>query len=275
MSASTLQRLLYGLVASIFLAVIGLAFLAFSKGKDHRRVPVKSMNSWQQADAPLGHPLPDSGAPPPLDLRFIQLSAFERASIPTATRMASPMGSEHGALTYNAQQFWRNNTKRGGHHKGDDINGIGGMNTDLGDPIHAIANGLVIYRGEPSSGWGKTLILAHRTPSGQILLSMYSHLHQSYSPFNDLIYLGEPIGTVGTANLNYPAHLHLEMRDSTGVHIGRGYNTSTPGECIDPTKTINSHRNPIPENLHTPPLAIILNENLAQKQRLIPTTSGK
>ena len=157
------------------------------------------------------------------------------------------MGSEAAALTYNAQPFWSDNTQRGGHHTGDDINGIGGMNTDLDDPVYAIANGIVIYRSEPSPGWGKTLILAHRSPQGQILLSMYAHLNQNNSPFGDLVHLGEPIGTVGTANLNYPAHLHLEMRDSTGVHIGHGY---------------SSHQLSNSEHIHPSPLSIVLTERL-------------
>ncbi len=261
--SSTKQRLLYCFVGAAFVTAIGFASLGYIQSKVGQRVPVKSMGSWQQADAPLGYPLADlHGAPAPFDSRFIQLTAFERAAVPSATRMAAPMGSERGALTYNAQPFWSDNTKRGGHHTGDDINGIGGMNTDLGDPIFAIANGLVVYRGEPSHGWGKTLMLAHRSPEGQILLSMYAHLHQNYCPFGELIHLGEPIGTVGTANMNYPAHLHLEMRDSTGIHIGAGY-TAHPGECISADQTIQSHQKSPPEHIYATPLSIIL----AEKQK--------
>jgi murein DD-endopeptidase MepM/ murein hydrolase activator NlpD len=267
--SSTQQRLLYCFVAATFIAAMGIATLGYLRSKNDRSVPVKSMTSWQVADAPLGFPVrSQNDSPPPFDPRFIQLTAFERATIPTATRMAPAMGSEAAALTYNAQPFWSDNTQRGGHHTGDDINGIGGMNTDLDDPVYAIANGIVIYRSEPSSGWGKTLILAHRSPQGQILLSMYAHLNQSNSPFGDLVHLGEPIGTVGTANLNYPAHLHLEMRDSTGVHIGHGY-SSRPGECINASQTIASHQLPHSEHIHPSPLSIVLTERLKlQKEGL-------
>lgn len=231
-------------------------------------VPVKSLDSAQRADAPLGFPLAPTKQAPPFDPRLIQLTAFERASIPTATRMAAPMGSEHGALTYNAQAYWSDNPQRGGHHTGDDFNGIGGMNTDLGDPAYAIANGLVIYRGEPSPGWGKTLILAHRDLQGKILLSMYSHLDRSDAAHGNLVHMGEKIGTVGTANQNYPAHLHLEMRDSTGIHIGRGYITH-PGEYMNPAKTIQTYSLPAQDGLYPCPLAIVLDERFeARKESL-------
>ncbi|MCP5534890.1 MAG: M23 family metallopeptidase [Akkermansiaceae bacterium] len=262
---STRQRILYCFVAAIFIAVLGMATLGYMRSKNDRSVPVKSLASPQQADAPLGFPLPSTGAAPPFDPRFIQLSAFERASVPLATHMASAMGTESGALTYNAQPYWSNNPQRGGHHTGDDLNGIGGMNTDLGDPVYAIANGLVVYRGEPSPGWGKTLVLAHKNHEGTILLSMYAHLDKSFSPFNDLVSLGEVIGTVGTANLNYPAHLHLEMRDSTGIHIGHGY-TSDPGESICPGETIRTYRTARTDSLSPNPLAIIRQEQIERRK---------
>lgn len=273
---STKQRLLYCFVAAVFITAICLATLGYLRSKNDRSVPVKSLKSPQQADAPLGFPLPSTGETPAFDSRFVQLTAFERATIPTATRMTAPMGTENGALTYNAQPYWSDNKKRGGHHTGDDFNGIGGMNTDLGDPVYAIANGLVVYRGEPSSGWGKTLILAHRVRDknnkdnqngpGRILLSMYAHLNSSYAPHGDLIHMGERIGTVGTANLNYPAHLHLELRDSTGVHIGPGY-TSSPGESLSPTQIINEYTANSKEQLPPSPLAILLHERLQKNQK--------
>lgn len=255
------QRLLFCIVVALFILAIGLVSLSYIRGKGVLLVPVKSLDSPQHADAPLGFSLSSTGKPAPFDPRFIQLTAFERALIPTTTRMAAAMGSQHGALTYNAQSYWSNNPKRGGHHTGDDFNGIGGMNTDLGDPAYAIASGLVIYRGEPSPGWGKTLILAHRDLQGNILLSMYSHLDKSFAAHGTLVHMGETIASVGTANQYYPAHLHLEMRDSTGIHIGRGY-TSHPGECINPAKTIANYTPATPENLFPAPLAIALRERL-------------
>ncbi|BDS06187.1 hypothetical protein NT6N_12270 [Oceaniferula spumae] len=267
------QRIILCGIAVLFIVVAGIVIKGFIRSRSGYDVPVKSMATWQQADAALGYPLNaatilgdegqiETAVIPEFDPRLIQLSAFERATVPTATRMSAAMGSEHGALTYNAQPFWSDNAKRGGHHTGDDFNGIGGMNTDLGDPVYAVANGLAVYRGEPSSGWGNTLILAHRGKKGELLLSMYSHLDQIHAPYGSIISRGETIGTVGTANLNYPAHLHLEMHNSAGVHIGRGY-TSSQGDRIDPVSVIAQHSVASPDRLHAEPLAIVTRENLA------------
>jgi len=121
-----------------------------------------SLASAQQANKPLG--MPEKGEP---DFRFQQFSVWQRQSMPVIARIDAPMGSESGALTYNAQAFWSMNEARGGHHTGDDLNGIGGMNTDLGDPVFAVADGVVVYSGEPSPGWGKILILGHRLADGR------------------------------------------------------------------------------------------------------------
>ena len=271
------QRIILCGIAMLFLAVAVLAIRGFLRSRSDQSVPVKSMDTWQQADAPLGYPLnigetteDGKNKPqilPPFDPRFIQLSAFELTLLPTITATSYPMGSEHGALTYNAQPFWELNTKRNGNHTGDDFNGIGGMNTDLGDPIYAIANGLVVYRGEPSLGWGNTIILAHRTPQGSTLLSMYSHLDKVYSALGSILSRGDIIGTVGTANQNYPAHLHLEMHDSSGIHIGAGY-TYSSSDRIDPSVIIASNQQQT-SDLPLPVFSIMTRELLEKKHESI------
>src|SRR5438045_7794526 len=82
--------------------------------------------------------LPELTRPTDLSPAFQFPSPFELVSLPVARRFDFPLGSEHGALTYNAQRFTEN------HHLGDDLNGIGGENSDLGDPIYAVADGRVL-----------------------------------------------------------------------------------------------------------------------------------
>ena len=210
---------------------------------------------FQDADAPLA--MPENGGP---DHRFHFLPAWQRAEIPRALRFDPPMGSEHGGLVYNAQKFWEMNEKRGGHHTGDDLNGIGGMNTDLGDPVYSVADGLVLYAGEPSPGWGKMLVIAHAAADGRMLHSMYAHLHRIDVAVGALVVRGARIGSVGTANGSYPAHLHFEVRASDGVDIGAGY-VMVPLNRLDPAATLEELRNAEPDELSDSPLAIALAGN--------------
>jgi Peptidase family M23 len=192
---------------------------------------------FQDFDVPFA--MPASGKP---DMRFHFLTAWQTNRIPTASKMDTPMGSENGALVYNAQKFWEMNDQRGGHHTGDDLNGIGGMNTDLGDPVFAAGDGLVVYAGEPSPGWGNIIVLAHRDPQGKPIHTMYAHLHTIKATLDSLVARGEVIGTVGTAGGYYPAHLHFEARASDGVDIGAGY-VSQPLNRLDPAALVAALHN--------------------------------
>lgn len=213
-----------------------------------------SVSAIESADAPLD--MPATGEP---DHRFHVLSTWTSAGIPHAVRFDPPMGTEHGGLVYNAQKFWDMNEKRGGHHTGDDLNGIGGMNTDLGDPVFSTADGFVLYAAEPSPGWGKLILIAHKAPDGKTQHSMYAHLDRIDVTPGALVPRGGRIGTVGTANGYYPAHLHFEMRASDGVDIGAGY-AAHPLNHLDPMGTVHSLRNAAPDQLAPSPLAFVIGE---------------
>lgn len=216
----------------------------------HRKMPVGFANS----DASPS--MPASGFPDP---RFQLLSPWSLAATPTAIRFDAPMGSADSALVYNAQKFWDMNEARHGHHTGDDLNGIGGMNTDLGDPVFATADGLVVHADEPSPGWGKVVIVSHRTTKGEVLQSMYAHLLEIKVQPGDLVARGQKIATVGTSNGYYPAHLHFEMRASDGIDLGAGY-AADPLNHLDPMKTVAALRNAAPDALSPAPLAVTLKE---------------
>ncbi len=210
------------------------------------------VGAWQAVDTPLA--MPGDGEP---DFRLQRLTAWQVAALPRATSFDEPMGSEHGALTYNAQPFWEMNEARGGRHLGDDLNGIGGMNTDLGDPVFAPGDGMVVFAGEPASGWGKVVVLAHQTPDGRCLQSMFAHLDRIEVALGEVLARGAVIGRVGTANGNYPAHLHCEFRAGDGVDIGGGYG-DRPLDRLNPAKVFAEFRANPPEALAPAPLAIVL-----------------
>src|SRR6201984_1168249 len=92
---------------------------------------------------------PELTRPTHLDPAFQIPSPFELASLPAAKRFDFPPGSEQGALAYNAQRFTEN------HHLGDDLNSIGREDSDLGDPIYAVADGRVLLARDGGSGLGK------------------------------------------------------------------------------------------------------------------------
>ena len=241
--------------AIVALLAIGLLVIVWKQGPASLP-PLVTLHSFQDADAPLT--MPEDGNP---DFRFDRLSAWQRVSLPRAVRFSSPMGAANGALTYNAQSFWEMNEKRGGNHTGDDLNGIGGMNTDLGDPVYAIADGLVIFAGEPSTGWGKIVMLAHRLDDGRIIQSMYAHLDEIRVPLGSLVARGRPIGSVGTANGNYPAHLHFELRAAAGTSVTGAYRDQ-PLDCLEPAGLLAELGAGDTPELAPSPLAIALNEGL-------------
>lgn len=270
----TLPAILSRLVPALILGLFFYVGYAVLTTRHTPEPPLKSLTNWQESDAPQGIPI-DSGKPSKIQQfnpQFHLHSAFEHALIPTAPRFDHPMGSANAALTYNAQPFWEMNKARGGNHTGDDINGIGGQNSDLGDPVHAIGNGLVVYSGTPSPGWGKTVILAHRTPKNEIIHSMYAHLNAIHIAYMDHVPRGEIIGTVGTAGGNYLAHLHLEMRRTDGISPQAGY-TSFKFDRLNPEDTIQTHRNAKPQDLNPSPLAI-MQANQRNQQKL-PSMDAK
>ena len=152
----------------------------------------------------------------------------------TATSFDFPVGKPNAMGYYNAQKFGSN------HHLGDDWNAVTGGNSDLGDPIYSIANGYVQFARNIKGGWGNVIRIHHQLPNGKLVESLYAHCDTILVREHSWIKKGEQIGTIGTAFGKYPAHLHLEMRDTVGMPIGGGYSRNSTG-YLDPTKFINEH----------------------------------
>lgn len=181
---------------------------------------------------------PELTRPKFVDPAFRIPSPLELESIPTVSHFDFPLGNENGAMAYNAQHFTDNK------HLGDDLNGIGGENSDLGDPIYAIADGRVLLAREGGPGWGNIVILLHAyVEDGQrkYVQSYYGHVQDMLVHPGDIVKRRQQIATVGTANGRYFAHLHFEMREFLTPFIGAGYRQDTRG-WINPTKFIEGHR---------------------------------
>lgn len=148
-----------------------------------------------------------------------------------------PVGKPNGDGYYDAQPFTKNK------HLGSDWNGKGGGNTDLGDPVYSTANGYVTFAKDAGRGWGNIVRVIHCIPSkpNKYVESFYAHLDKIKVNEGAWLKRGDELGTIGTANGAYKAHLHFEIRNKPDMRIGPGYSTDTTG-YLNPAKFIKDNR---------------------------------
>ena len=160
---------------------------------------------------------------------------FDKAPEYVAHHFDYPVGKPNANGYYNAQIFGEN------MHLGEDWNAVTGGNSDLGDPIYAVANGYVNTAVDYEGGWGKVVRIWHQLPDGKLVESLYAHCDEMKVSANSYVKKGQQIGTIGNVGGLYWAHLHLEIRDDITLPLGGGYDTDTSG-YLDPTAFIKSHR---------------------------------
>jgi murein DD-endopeptidase MepM/ murein hydrolase activator NlpD len=145
-----------------------------------------------------------------------------------------PVGAPDAKGYYNAQRFGKND------HLGDDWNGVGGGNTDMGDTVFATAHGLCSVALNYYGGWGKIVRLRHIRGDSKTE-SLYAHLDEILVHVGDTVRRGQPIGTIGNAEGKYFAHLHFEIRNRWDMAIGGGYAVDKTG-YLDPTEYVVANR---------------------------------
>lgn len=202
-----------------------------------------------------GLPEPEPLAPPGL----ARPPGWLLAAMPVADRFDFPLGTEHGGLAYNAQPFGARDVSPM-PHLGDDLNGCYGYDSDLGDPVYAVADGLVIRCFDAGGGWGGVVIVLHKLAGGRHAQSFYGHLGTIEAGLYHVVRRGQVIGTVGNAGGRYYAHLHFEMRAFTNPFLGAGYAQEAPG-WLDPSKFLRENRGaPDDDLMPSPGLALKENE---------------
>lgn len=160
------------------------------------------------------------------------------AMIPVADGFDFPVGPPDAKGYYNAQGFQKNN------HLGEDWNGVGGGNTDKGDPVYSIAIGQVASVEDAGPGWGNVVRVLHNVGTlekPKVIESLYAHLDRMEVHTGQTLKRGQRIGTIGDAHGAYWAHLHFEMRWKPEMPLGGGYSQDTTGFLV-PTKYIKAHR---------------------------------
>jgi len=173
----------------------------------------------------------------PLTLEEKYDSIFNANPHYISTTFDFPVGKPNAKNYFKAREFGQSN------HLGEDWNGIGGGNSDLGDPVYSISEGYISFAEHVCCGWGNIVRVVHRTPQHPELdyvESFYAHLDQIHVQEGQLVERGQQIGTIGTADGKYSAHLHLEMRSFIDMGIGKGYSVDHFGFLV-PTKFIKEY----------------------------------
>ena len=139
-----------------------------------------------------------------------------------------------------------------GIHPGEDWNGAGGGDTDLGQDVFAVANGLVVFAENCGRLWGNVVIIEHifyENNEKRKIRSVYAHLQEIKVSSGEAVRRRQIIGSIGQdPEKLFPPHLHLELRwDDT---LPPTYWASSNGKdeawvrehYAAPTGFINSHR---------------------------------
>jgi len=200
-------------------------------------------------------------------------AAYLSSEVPAADGFDFAVGDANGkgsyqdlvtGTTYNgwyiATQF--NEEYSLGIHTGEDWNGNGGGNTDLGQDVHAVANGLVTFAENCGRLWGNVIIIEHRyyeNHEPRKILSLYAHLNKIKVNKADKVTRRQVIATIGQdPDKTFQAHLHLELR--WDASLPATYWPSSNGKSHDwisehytaPSQFISNHRTlPVPEKEKT------------------------
>lgn len=160
--------------------------------------------------------------------------------VPLADGFDCAVGKPDGAGYYIFRGFWPNG------HLGEDWNGRGGGDTDLGDPVYAIADGVVVFSEDYKRRWGNVVILRHayRDKGGNTIVidSLYGHLDRRQVRMYQIVKRGQQLGTIGNCQGIYAAHLHLEIRKNLRIGMNRSAFAKDYSNYHSPKVFIAGHR---------------------------------
>jgi murein DD-endopeptidase MepM/ murein hydrolase activator NlpD len=149
------------------------------------------------------------------------------------------------SVATDAQGYYKARGFRSRGHLGEDWDGIRGGDTDLGDPIYSIGDGLVVFARDCHMGWGNVMIIRHSYREGGVVKNidaLYGHLNRMLVHRGQAVRRGQQIATMGTAHGLYDAHLHLEIRKNIEIGMSRTAFARDSSNYYDPTQFIVAHR---------------------------------
>lgn len=153
--------------------------------------------------------------------------AYLESDIPPADGFDFPVGDANAGGSYKdlatgiEYRGWRIATQFAenyelGIHPGEDWNGNGGGNTDLGQDVHAVANGRVTFAQNCGRLWGNVITIEHHfyeNHERRKIISLYAHLNEIKVNEGALVQRRQVIATIGQdPDKLFAAHLHLELR---------------------------------------------------------------
>ena len=133
----------------------------------------------------------------------------KKAPVPTPSTPSAPLGVPEkyaGGLKWpvDAGIFSSEFGDRWGKkHKGIDIA------ADIGEPVHAIADGEVIYAGDGLRGYGNVIILRH----DRNMSSLYAHNSELKVKQGDHVTQGTLVSLLGSTGHSTGPHVHFEIRE--------------------------------------------------------------
>ncbi len=138
-----------------------------------------------------------------------------------------------------------------GLHPAEDWNGMGGSNTDLGQPVRASATGKVVFSGISGSSGGVVMLqhVYYENHRKKRIRSVYKHLDDIRVKKGDIVYRRQTVGLIGqNPDRKMLAHLHLEFRHQENT--GPGFWPSRYGKTKEwvqehyekPSSFIRAHR---------------------------------
>ena len=142
----------------------------------------------------------------------------ETVNVRLADGFDCPVGGNGTKRYYKARGFRPNG------HLGEDWNGAGGGDTDLGDPVYCVAHGVVVFARNFRMGWGNVVIVRHAYLEGgetRFVDSLYGHLQSFTVREGQTVTRGQRLGGIGNNAGMYDAHLHFELRKDIRVGMHR------------------------------------------------------
>ena len=118
----------------------------------------------------------------------------------------------HGPITSEFGSRW------GGFHPGLDIA------PGYGTPIAAAGDGVVLYAGYSSGGYGNYVVIDH----GDGLATAYGHQSRIAVSQGQIVTQGQIIGYVGSTGYSTGPHLHFEVRVDGFAQNPRAYEAGVP-----------------------------------------------